>query len=165
MMSVCFICSFTRTEFFVKLIVNLLRLTCRSTPIRYCGSEPTSHYSYSVMLRAKRRSNKYQFYNLWFDPTRDRTHHLGIRDEHATHYTTNAVYFELRRLDNKTMINIEMCNKCLCDNDPQAYRTVQSIILKSPYGLQKWTSVSTALKMIFFSQKRVSRMIRMILGA
>jgi hypothetical protein len=48
-----------------------------------------------------------------------------IRDEHATHYTTNAVYFELRRLDNKTMINIEMCNKCLCDNDPQAYRTVR----------------------------------------
>ena len=78
-----------------------------------------------------------------------------IRDEHANHYTTNAVYFELRRLDNKTMINIEICNKCLCDNDPQTYRTIQSIILRSPYSFQQWTSVSTALKMIYFFRKNV----------
>ena len=37
------------------------------------------------MLCALRRSNKYQFYSLWFDPTRAPTH------EHAYHYTTDAV--------------------------------------------------------------------------
>ena len=87
-----------------------------------------------------------------------------IRDEHANHYTTNAIYFELRTLDKQTVINIEICNKCLCDNDPQKYRNIQRIILRSPYSLQQWTSVSTALEMNF-SQKRVSRMITMILVA
>ena len=33
-----------------------------------------------------------------------------IRNEHANHYTTNAVYFELWRLDKKTVRNIEMSN-------------------------------------------------------
>ena len=72
-----------------------------------------------------------------------------IRDEHANHYTTSAVYFELRTLDKQTVMNIEICNKCLCDNDPQKNRNIQRIILRSPYSLQQWTSVSTALEMNF----------------
>ena len=32
--------------------------------------------SLSLMLCAWRRSNKYQFHSLWFDPTRARTHYL-----------------------------------------------------------------------------------------
>ena len=32
--------------------------------------------SYSLMMHALRRSSKCQFYNLWFDPTRTRTHNL-----------------------------------------------------------------------------------------
>jgi hypothetical protein len=32
--------------------------------------------SFSLMLRATRRSNKYQFYSLWFDPIGARTHDL-----------------------------------------------------------------------------------------
>ena len=39
--------------------------------------------SCSLMLRAYRRSNTYQFYNLWFDPTVSRTHTI--------HYATDAV--------------------------------------------------------------------------
>jgi hypothetical protein len=62
------------------------------------------------------------------------------------------------------MINIEICNKGLCDNDPQKYRKIQRIILRSPYSLQQWTSVSTALEM-HFSQTHVSRMITMIIVA
>jgi hypothetical protein len=33
----------------------------------YPDSEPTSLCSFSLMLHAYRRSNKYQFYSLWFD--------------------------------------------------------------------------------------------------
>ena len=42
--------------------------TCRSTRTHYSDSEPTSICSFSLMLRAQWRSNKYQFYSLWFDP-------------------------------------------------------------------------------------------------
>jgi hypothetical protein len=46
-------------------------------PLGHCSdSEPTSLWSFSFMLRAYRRSNKYQFYSLWFDPTKARTHDL-----------------------------------------------------------------------------------------
>ena len=34
----------------------------------YPDSESTSLCSSSLMLHAYRRSNKYQFYSLWFDP-------------------------------------------------------------------------------------------------
>ena len=50
--------------------------TCRSTRTHYSDSPPTSLCSFSLMLRAQRRSNKYQFYSLWFDPTGTRTHDL-----------------------------------------------------------------------------------------
>jgi hypothetical protein len=42
----------------------------------YPDSKPISLCSFSLMLRAQRRSNKYQFYSLWLDPTRARTHDL-----------------------------------------------------------------------------------------
>jgi hypothetical protein len=42
----------------------------------YPDSEPTSICSFSLILRAYRRSNKYQFYSRWFDPIGTRTHDL-----------------------------------------------------------------------------------------
>jgi hypothetical protein len=42
----------------------------------YPDSEPNSLCSYSLMLRALRRCNKYQFYSLWFDPIGTRAHDL-----------------------------------------------------------------------------------------
>ena len=39
-------------------------------------SEPNNLCSFSVMLRTQRRSNTYQLYSLWFDPTGVRTHDL-----------------------------------------------------------------------------------------
>jgi len=38
------------------------------------------------MLHAEQRSNKYQFYSLWFDLIGSRTHDL----QHANHYITDA---------------------------------------------------------------------------
>ena len=43
---------------------------CPSTWIRLCS------YSLKLMLRALRRSNKYQLYSLWFDTTGTRIHDL-----------------------------------------------------------------------------------------
>ena len=43
--------------------------TCRSTLTHYSDSEPTNLCSFSFMLCAQRRSNKYQFLSLWFDLT------------------------------------------------------------------------------------------------
>ena len=40
---------------------------CCSTRTHYLDSKPNSLYSYSLMLSAYRRSNKFQFYSLWFD--------------------------------------------------------------------------------------------------
>ena len=45
-------------------------------PTHYPDSEPTNVCSFSLMLHASRRSNKYWFYNLLFDPTRTQTHDL-----------------------------------------------------------------------------------------
>ena len=49
----------------------------------YPDSEPTSLCSFSLMPRAQRRSNTYQFYSLWFDPngvrTNDRPHSMRAR--------------------------------------------------------------------------------------
>ena len=42
--------------------------TRRHTRTHYPDSEPTSLCSFSLMLRASRRSNKYEFHSLWFDP-------------------------------------------------------------------------------------------------
>jgi len=42
---------------------------CRSTRTHHSDSKPTSLCSYSLVLHALLRSNKYQFYNFWFDPT------------------------------------------------------------------------------------------------
>ena len=39
--------------------------TCHSTRTYYPDSEPTSLCSFFLMMRAQRRSNKYQFYSLW----------------------------------------------------------------------------------------------------
>jgi hypothetical protein len=39
-------------------------------------SEPTSLCFNSLILHVWQRSNKYQFYSLWFDPSASRTHDL-----------------------------------------------------------------------------------------
>ena len=41
---------------------------CRPIQTHYLNSEQTSLCSFSLMLHAWWRSNKYQFYSLWFDP-------------------------------------------------------------------------------------------------
>ena len=46
--------------------------------IYYPDSEPSSICSFSLMLYVCRRSNKYQYYCLWFDPTRARTYDLPL---------------------------------------------------------------------------------------
>jgi hypothetical protein len=50
-------------------------------------------FAFSLMLYAWRRSNKYQFYNLWFDPIEAQAHNLLYWGEHTNHYTTDAVPF------------------------------------------------------------------------
>jgi len=48
------------------------------------------------MLLAKRISNKYQFYSLWFDPTAELELPIYYtRDEHANLTTTYAIPFLL----------------------------------------------------------------------
>ena len=54
------------------------RQTCRSTRTHYPDSEPTSHCSFSLILRAQRRSNKYQFNGIWFELTGVRTYDIPI---------------------------------------------------------------------------------------
>jgi hypothetical protein len=47
---------------------------------------PTSLCSYSLMLHALRRRNKFQFYSFWFD-----TAWVQTNDQlHSNHYTTDA---------------------------------------------------------------------------
>ena len=59
------------------------------TPLNYPDSDPTSLCSFSLMLHALRRSNKYQFYSFWFDRIRARSHDLESRD--ANHYTNQNI--------------------------------------------------------------------------
>ena len=46
--------------------LDLLVQTCHSTRTHYPDSEPTNLCSFSLMLRAQWRNNKFQFYSLWF---------------------------------------------------------------------------------------------------
>ena len=48
----------------------------RSTQTHYSDQVPTSLCSLSLVLCAQRRSNKYQFYSLWFDLTWAQIHNL-----------------------------------------------------------------------------------------
>ena len=58
----------------------------------YSDSEPSSLFT--LMLRAYRKSNKYQFYHLWFDPTVTRSHDLPhSKRARSNHYATDAVAF------------------------------------------------------------------------
>ena len=61
----------------------------------YSDTMPTRLHSFSLVLRAQRRSNKYQFIvfgltRLVLEPTIDRT-----RFEHVNHYNTNTVVFHI----------------------------------------------------------------------
>jgi hypothetical protein len=58
---------------------NRIGGTCRFTRTHYPDSEPTRLCSFYLMLRmrAKQRSNKYQFYNFWYDPIGVRAHNLS----------------------------------------------------------------------------------------
>jgi hypothetical protein len=67
----------TRIVGFVKgwcTEMTIRRQACRSTQAHFSGFEPTSLWSYSLMLCVLGRNNK--FYSFWFDPTRARTHDL-----------------------------------------------------------------------------------------
>jgi hypothetical protein len=47
------------------------------------------------MPRTQQRSNKYQFYSLWFEPIWAWTHDLPhSQGEHTNHYTTDAVHIK-----------------------------------------------------------------------
>ena len=59
------------------------RQTYRLTWKHYPDSEPTCLCSFSLLLYALRRSNKYQYYCLWCDPIRARPHNYRTRDEYA----------------------------------------------------------------------------------
>jgi len=48
---------------------NSPRIDMSHTRTHYPDSEPTSLCSFSLLLRAWWRSNKYQLYSPWFDPT------------------------------------------------------------------------------------------------
>jgi hypothetical protein len=50
---------------------------CLSTRKHYSEFDPTSICSYSTILRVLRRSSKYQFCNLCFEPIGHRTHDQG----------------------------------------------------------------------------------------
>ena len=64
--------------FFIMLDhwLNSLHIDMSPTRTHYPDSEPTCLCSFSLMLHVKWRSNKYQFYSLWFDPIGSRTHDL-----------------------------------------------------------------------------------------
>ena len=78
---------------FTLYLAEVLQCQLTETTVRgstYCltrkhypDSEPTSLCSFSLMPRAYRRSNTYQFYSLWFDPngvrTNDRPHSMRAR--------------------------------------------------------------------------------------
>jgi hypothetical protein len=49
--------------------------TGRSTRTYHTVSEPTSHYSYSLLLYAKWGNCKYKYHSLWSDPTRARAYY------------------------------------------------------------------------------------------
>ena len=53
----------------------------------YPDSVPTSLCSYSFMLHAKRRSNKYKFDSLWLDPTKLKLTIYGTWGLYDNHYT------------------------------------------------------------------------------
>ena len=78
--------------FIVELTETTVRGQTRcSTPTHYSDSEPTSLCSFSLMPHAQRRSIKYQFHSLWFDPTGIEPTIQHTRGEHANHYTNDAV--------------------------------------------------------------------------
>ena len=54
-------CQFTKT--------TVHGYTCRSSRTHYPDFEANNLCSFSIMLPAYWRSNKYQFYSVWFDPT------------------------------------------------------------------------------------------------
>jgi hypothetical protein len=53
--------------------------------------DQTVFLSFSIMLRAERKSNKYQSYTLWFNPMGACTSIYHTRGEHSHHSTTDAV--------------------------------------------------------------------------
>ena len=65
--------------------------SCCTTLTYYPDSEPTSLCSFSLMLCAQWRSNKYQFYSLWFDLIGLELTIYRTRGEHANHYVNDAV--------------------------------------------------------------------------
>ena len=59
----------------------------------YPNFEPTNYCSFSLMLCAKRRRNRYICHSLWFDPIGARIRNLPhSRDRRINLYTTDAVH-------------------------------------------------------------------------
>ena len=86
-------------------LTTVCRQTCRSTRTQYSDSEPTSLCSYSLMTRVQRRSSKYQFSILWFDPTWARTHDLPHWRRARNYYAIDVVY-QCNQLQTNTTTNI-----------------------------------------------------------
>ena len=94
-----------------KLIFNVMMMRsalyqtnmlsqCQLTETTVCGQTchlnlthyhdfKTSLCSFSLMLHAQWRSNKYQFYSLWFDPIGLEPMIYHTRGEHFNHNTTD----------------------------------------------------------------------------
>ena len=58
------------------IVTTVCKKTCCNTLTHYSDSEQTSLCSFSLLLHAQQRSNKYHFYSLWFYLTGSRTHNL-----------------------------------------------------------------------------------------
>jgi hypothetical protein len=62
--------------FMPNSLTNTHSSTCRSTREYYLDYKPTNFFSYSIKQSALGKTDKYQFHNLFFDPTTDQTYHL-----------------------------------------------------------------------------------------
>jgi hypothetical protein len=62
--------------------------------------------SFSLMLHAQRRSNKYQFNSLWLDRSGLQPMNYSTRGEHANYYIKVTKRKEEKKKKKKTMIQI-----------------------------------------------------------
>ena len=92
------------------------RQTCYPTRTHYNDCEPTSLCSFSLMLCAQQRSNKYQFHSLWCDPT-------GARNELMYQY---IVFVYLSNHCINTDVFAYLSNQCI-NTDAFAYLSNQCI--------------------------------------
>jgi len=110
----CRLC--TRPPRLVRFFIVLPHITESTVaghygPAHFSDCEPTNLNSYSLMLRAYRRSSKFQFYCLWLVTTGPQTHDQAhswrgrflihhpyhTHGEDASYYTIHDVLFKVQR--------------------------------------------------------------------